>query len=540
MVRARSPSDFFVDKVSPRDAESHVAPLYVVRVSEFDGFRSSLPTAAQAWLKQTQFKARAGAVAHLPAEKEGASLALVVVERPELPWDYGWLPTRLPTATYRVASEPEAPTATALALGFALGSYRFDRYKKSPAETSKLVWPQHADRALVVARSAGIFLARDLVNTPASDLGPDELKHAAKQVAKEHGAKFSAIEGKALLDQNYPMIHAVGRASSRAPLLVDFTWGKAKHPLLTLVGKGVCFDTGGLDLKPAAFMKLMKKDMGGAALVLGLAHVIMSRQLPVRLRVLIPAVENSVSGDAMRPLDVLTSRKGLTVEVGDTDAEGRLILADALTEADSEKPDLIIDAATLTGAARVALGTQMPAVFATKSATWGELETAAADVDEPLWRLPLHRGYRSRIDSNVADLSNIGTDSYAGAITAALFLEEFVTAGRDWLHVDTMGYNLESRPGRPAGGEALGLLALDEFLVRRYASRTADVASSSDAAAAASSAVASPSDVTEARRAKSTTASGKSARSSAKKPTGKKTGKSAPPQKSTGASRAKR
>jgi len=464
MTRSAGPGPAFVDS-----SKKPATPLHIVHVAAFEKFKAGLPAAQAAWLDHNRFAPRPGSVSLLPGDVTGP-VALVIVESAELPWDYGWLATRLPRGLYQVENEPGAAVADALCLGWALGSYRFDRYKKEPTPPSTLIWPANATRAVVLALSEGFFLARDLVNTPASDMGPAELTQAAKHLAKQHDAKFSVIVGKELLRANYPMIHAVGRASSREPALVDLRWGKSKHPKVTLVGKGVCFDTGGLDLKPPQAMKLMKKDMGGAAFVLGLAHVIMSRNLPVRLRVLIPAVENSVSGDAMRPLDVLPSRKGLTVEVGDTDAEGRLVLADALTEADSENPDLIIDAATLTGAARVALGTAMPAIFATRTESWQALERASLAVDEPLWRLPLHKPYRNRLDSAIADLSNIGGDSYGGAITAALFLQEFTSPGSDWVHMDTMGYNLDARAGRPVGGEALGLLALDRWLCERYGS----------------------------------------------------------------------
>jgi leucyl aminopeptidase len=401
----------------------------------------------------------------------GPSAALLIVEDPHRAWDFADAPRLLKGGTFEVEKQPTQQIADALCLGWSLGCYRYATFKKRAPTYPQLVWPQNAIQADVLALSEGICLGRDLVNAPANHMGPVELSDAAKSLAESHAATFRSVVGDALLKKNYPMIHAVGRASAQAPRLLDLAWGKASDPKVTLVGKGVCFDTGGLDVKPAAFMKLMKKDMGGAALVLGLAHAIMSQKLPIRLRVLIPAVENSISGNAMRPLDVLRSRKGISVEVGDTDAEGRLVLADALTEALSEKPDLLIDAATLTGAARVALGTSMPAIFSIKDSTWKELEEASAEVDDPLWRLPLHAPYRSKLSSKIADISNIGSDGYAGAIVAALFLREFVNDGQDWVHMDTMGYNLESRPGRPAGGETLGLLALHRMLKARYPAR---------------------------------------------------------------------
>jgi leucyl aminopeptidase len=312
-------------------------------------------------------------------------------------------------------------------------------------------------------------LARDLINTPASDMGPAELVQAVRDAGRAHDAKVNVIEGDALLRRNFPTIHAVGRASARAPRLADLRWG-ARGPRVTLVGKGVCFDSGGLDLKSSSNMKLMKKDMGGAAQVLGLATMVMDAKLPVRLRVLIPAVENSVSGNAMRPLDVITTRKGLTVEVGNTDAEGRLILCDALAEADRDKPDLIVDCATLTGSARVALGTELPALFSSDDGLAARLLEIGLREQDPLWRLPLHGPYRSQLDSKIADLNNVSESSYGGAITAALFLQSFVSKDTPWMHIDMMGWNLRARPGRPVGGEVMGmraLYALIEELARR-------------------------------------------------------------------------
>lgn len=463
MSSAFQPADCFL-----KQAKKSTLPLFVVTTDDYEGWLDSAPEAIKLWLKAKAFKAKAGAVCLLPADDGGAVGAVVTVNDPTCPWDYANLPRQLPEGSFD--AEPELPqdVATALCLGWALGAYQFARYKRRAFKRPLLVWPEEAERTTVLALSEGICLARDLVNTPASDMGPEELAEAAKNLAKNHNADCKVIQGESLLKKNYPMIHAVGRASSREPRLIDLRWGKSKHPKLTLVGKGVCFDTGGLDIKPGQYMKLMKKDMGGGAFVLGLAHAVMSQKLPVRLRVLVPAVENSVSGNAMRPLDVLNTRKGITVEVGDTDAEGRLVLGDALFEADSESPDLLIDAATLTGAARVALGTAMPAIFAHKTSTWHALEEAAELSDDPLWRLPLHRPYRSTLESKVADISNIGADGYGGAITAALFLDEFVGKNTDWVHMDTMGYNLSHRPGRPAGGEALGLLAMNAMLSRRY------------------------------------------------------------------------
>jgi len=444
-------------------------PLEVVRVVDYAAWLESKPASTQRWLKATEFQNQGGRHALIPkADGDLGSVVAVVDNRPDL-WDFARLPRALPARTYQITTEYAAHEANEVALGWALGTYNFTRYKSSDQAFATLVWPRNADRAYVARLAEGIALCRDLITTPASDMGPAELAQAAKSLATQHGAKFSVIVGDQLLKRNYPAVHAVGRASDRAPRLIDFTWGNARHPKLTLVGKGVCFDTGGLDLKPSANMLLMKKDMGGAATVLGLAHALMSQKLPVRLRVLIPAVENSVSANAFRPLDVLSTRKGLTVEVGNTDAEGRLILADALAEADSEKPDLVIDIATLTGAARVALGTRLPALFCTSDDLANQVLAAGDRTSDPFWRMPLYQPYKKMLTSTVADLTNLPSGPYGGAIAAALFLQHFLARGTNWIHIDTMAYNQSAAPGRPVGGEALGLRALAEALSERYA-----------------------------------------------------------------------
>lgn len=418
-------------------------------------------------LAETQgFKAKPGQVLVLTDAKTGRP-ARVIAGLPEQPdlWSYAAIAAALPDGEYRLT---DGKAGDAAALGWALANYRFDRYKKIEKKSARLIWPAKASKQRVVALYDGIVLARDLINTPAGDMGPAELAEAARAVALIGGADFSCIIGEELLERNYPMIHAVGRASHRLPRLVDMRWGNPKHPKLTLVGKGVCFDTGGLDLKPSAGMLLMKKDMGGAAVMLGLAATIMAMQLPVRLRVLIGAVENSVSGNAFRPGDVLPSRKGLTVEIGNTDAEGRLVLGDALAEADAEKPDWLIDAATLTGAARVAVGPDLPALFSTDDAMAQALLDAGLSVGDPLWRLPLHQPYRDYIEGKVADLSNSGDTPFAGSITAALFLKEFVTKTKSYAHLDMFAWNPKARPGRPLGAEATGLRALYTAIEKRY------------------------------------------------------------------------
>ncbi len=380
----------------------------------------------------------------------------------------GRLAGLLPRGTYRFVDAPEDPRLAALA--FALGAYRFTRYRKAEAKEVRLWLPQSVDAEDLSRVVDGVTLARDLVNTPANDMGPAELEAATLALAERHGAAFRALVGEDLLAQNFPLIHAVGRAAERAPRLLDLTWGDAARPKVTLVGKGVCFDTGGLDLKPDHAMLLMKKDMGGAAAVLAAAHMIMDARLPVRLRVLIPAVENAVSGSAFRPLDVYTSRKGLTVEVGNTDAEGRLVLADALALADEEAPDLLVDMGTLTGAARVALGPDLPPFYTEDETLAADLARHAAAENDPLWRLPLWRPYDSMLDSKVADLGNVASGGFAGSIVCALFLNRFVSAAKSWLHLDVYAWTPAAKSGRPEGGECQGARALYALLKERYPS----------------------------------------------------------------------
>ena len=425
----------------------------------------------EAWLKkqthrvaallQTQsFRAMPGSIG-LITDAQGKLIQIVagVSNVPSL-WDIADFSTRLPESIYTLDSDLPLAYREWLALGWALGSYKFTRYKKSDAPKAKLVLPEKADGAKIERYAAAICLARGLISTPAEDMGPKELADAIVEVGKKYGAKTAQIVGDDLLKKNYPAIHRVGRASAQKPRLVDLQWGKATHPKITLVGKGVTFDTGGLDIKPSSGMYLMKKDMGGAACVLALAQMIMDAKLPVRLRVLIPTVENAISGNAFRPSDVITMRSGLTVEVGNTDAEGRLILADALTEAVTEKPDLLIDFATLTGAARGALGTELPALFCNDDDLADCILAAGKDMEDPLWRMPLHKPYAKMLESPIADLNSAPGSPYAGAITAALFLERFAGDKIKWAHIDLMAYNLSSKPGRPEGGEAQAVRAI--------------------------------------------------------------------------------
>ncbi|WP_372398053.1 leucyl aminopeptidase family protein [Azospirillum sp. HJ39] len=449
-----------------------VALTPVTKAGLADWLAAQTPAVAS-WVKAVGFTGEAGSTVFLPGPDGAVARVLTGVSALDDLWAFAGLPASLPAGSYRIDSKIEggldARAATRAALGWALGSYRFTRYKKPPEKGfACLVWPAEADHGEVERAATATWLVRDLVNTPACDLGPAELAQAAQDLAAEFDAAVEVIVGQDLLDRDYPAIHAVGRASPRDPRLIDLRWGNPEHPKVTIVGKGVCFDTGGLDLKPSSGMLMMKKDMGGAAHALALGRMIMMAGLPVRLRVLVPAVENVVSGNAFKPLDVLKTRKGLTVEVGNTDAEGRLILCDALAEADSEKPALLIDFATLTGAARVALGPDLPALMSNDDALANELTEAGSAVDDPMWRLPLWAPYRKGLDSKVADINNVTTNGFAGAITAGLFLQEFVSKGTPWAHLDTYAWNGSARPGRPEGGEALGLRAAYAAIAKRF------------------------------------------------------------------------
>ncbi|MBF5093383.1 leucyl aminopeptidase family protein [Azospirillum sp. INR13] len=450
------------------DGPDTVALTPVTKAGLPDWLAAQSPATAS-WVKAVGFTGEAGSTVFLPGPDGGVAHVLAGVSAVDDLWAFAGLPASLPAGSYKIDAALDARAATRAALGWALGSYRFSRYKKPPEKGfANLVWPAEADRGEVERAATATWLVRDLVNTPACDMGPAELAQAAQDLAAEFDAAVEVIIGQDLLDRDYPAIHAVGRASPRAPRLIDLRWGNPNHRKVTIVGKGVCFDTGGLDLKPSSGMLMMKKDMGGAAHALALGRMIMMAGLPVRLRVLVPAVENVVSGDSFKPLDVLKTRKGLTVEVGNTDAEGRLILCDALAEADSEKPELLIDFATLTGAARVALGPDLPALMCNDDALANDLTEAGSAVDDPMWRLPLWAPYRKGLDSKVADINNVTTNGFAGAITAGLFLQEFVSKDTPWAHLDTYAWNGSARPGRPEGGEALGLRAAYAVIAKRF------------------------------------------------------------------------
>jgi leucyl aminopeptidase len=450
-------------------------PVYFAATAQAVEARAELTAPQKAWVRAHGFKGTTGKAVLVP-DPTGAIAAVIFgtgdvasrdpMARPDVL--VGSLPTVLPAGAYHLAQLVGDASLASVAWG--LGSYKFRAYKMASGKSAtngdgpRLRLPNGVDAAHTAAIVDGVWLARDLINTPANDLGPDELEHAARTLAERHGAKISCITGDDLLTKNFPMIHAVGRASPRAPRLIDITWGRANARTVTLVGKGICFDTGGLDLKPSASMLLMKKDMGGAAAVLGLAHMIMAAKLNVRLRVLIPVAENSVGGNAFRPGDVLKSRAGKTVEIGNTDAEGRLVLADALSLADEEAPDTLITFATLTGAARVALGPELPPFFTDDDTFAGAIQAAGLRVADPVWRLPFWSGYETYLDSNVADMNNVSDGPFAGSITAALFLRRFVTAARRFAHFDIYGWRPSQKPLGPKGGEAQAARAVFALL----------------------------------------------------------------------------
>jgi leucyl aminopeptidase len=430
---------------------------------------------AATWIRAQGFKAERHRLVVLPGAAGrlgGAVLGLgALADLDSLdPWMSAGCAERLPPASYELQTALAPEAATQFLLGWLLGSYQFQVFKAEAkmAALATLVPPPAADSRMAAAVTAAIKLARDLINTPANALGPIELAQAAEDLARRTGGSFSTVSGAALA-AGYPLISAVGQGSDRAPLLIDCRWARNGAPKVTLVGKGVCFDTGGLDVKPAAGMLLMKKDMGGAACVLALAQLIRANDLPIDLRVLIPAVENSIGSRSYRPGDVWSSRKGLRVEIGNTDAEGRLVLADAIADAVASGTDLLIDLATLTGAARTALGPELPALFSNREQLADDIRAAGVAVSDPLWPMPLWSGYDDELSSRIADLNNVSGSAFAGAIIAALFLQRFVSPATPWVHIDLYAWNAKERPGRPVGAEAHAVRALFEFLRRRYA-----------------------------------------------------------------------
>jgi leucyl aminopeptidase len=448
--------------------EKPSVPILFVHNATIDDATKALDERARAFVRAAGFEPKAGRHLLVPGPEGQLAAVLFGIEAADASnvdlFRPGQLVTLLPAGLYHFANAPH--DSRLAALSFALGAYQFTRYRKADARNVRLIVPDGVDGEDLSRIADGVALARDLINTPSNDLGPQELEDAARMLASQHGAKFSVVSG-AELEKNFPLIHAVGMSSPRAPRLIDFTWGKESDPKITLVGKGVCFDTGGLDIKPDSAMLNMKKDMGGAATALALASMIMARGLKVRLRVLIPAVENSVSGASFRPRDIFRSRKGITVEIGNTDAEGRLVLADALSLADEDKPALIADFATLTGAARVALGPDVPPFFTDDDALADEVKRSCENEQDAVWRLPLWRPYESMLDSKVADTNNVSSGGMGGAITAALFLQKFVET-KSWLHFDVFAWNNASKPGRPEGGECMTARGLYALLDKRY------------------------------------------------------------------------
>ena len=449
-------------------------PLWLLYEDEIDAWRAAQSAYARRWLAEQNFKGEKHRVLLLP-DPQGALAAAVGGLGRRLGglslWHAAGVAERLPPRRFRFAQEWSAAEATQLCLGFAYAAYRFDRYRPAKSDAAGVESPQNADAGFVALAAESLRMARDWINTPTSDLGPAQFGAAARRLAERHQAAFQEWVGEGLLAGNFPAIHAVGRASSQAPRLIELRWSPGAgqtYPRVTLVGKGVCFDTGGLDIKPSSGMALMKKDMGGAAVALALAHMLMSVRIRAEIRILVPMVENSISADAYRPGDVLATRKGLTVEVGNTDAEGRLVLCDALALADAEHPDLIIDFATLTGAARVALGPELPALFGNDEAMVRELARVAALEHDPLWPMPLWLSYEDELASKIADLNNVASSAFAGAIFGALFLRRFVSESTPWMHVDLYAWNPKDRPGRSVGAEPQALRAVYRYLVERF------------------------------------------------------------------------
>ncbi|AXB77732.1 M17 family metallopeptidase [Novosphingobium sp. P6W] len=454
------------------DRGQKAVSIHLVDKDGLEKFLKSLSVPQRAAIAANRFAGAANDLAIIPDGDGDSDVWAVVAGVADTAalttWCMARLAEKLPAGTYRrVGGEPGAAM-----LGWIAGQYSFERYLSEPGDEGPRVLLTGEPKAIdaVTAEAEAVMLVRDLVNTPAEDMGPAQLETEAENLHKSYRAEIRITRGD-LLERDFPMVHAVGRAASRshAPRMIELEWGDPAHPRVAIVGKGVCFDSGGLDIKPGAGMLLMKKDMGGAAHALALARLIMGANLPVRLHLLVPAVENAIAGNAFRPGDVLKSRAGISVEIGNTDAEGRLILGDALTRAGEGKPDLIIDFATLTGAARVAVGPDLPALFTRLDATADALLAAGKAQDDPCWRLPLHEGYREYLKSDIADINNAGSSGFAGASTAALFLDRFVPKGIDWAHFDTFAWRPAAKPGRPKGGDALGLRAAWHMLRARYA-----------------------------------------------------------------------
>ncbi|MBI3714801.1 MAG: leucyl aminopeptidase family protein [Betaproteobacteria bacterium] len=447
-------------------ASPRAVPLTAVTIENYASYLNGADARVKKWLAATDFRAKPYTHALIPDAEGGVASVLVGVTAGDV-YALSHLPLALPAGDYALTASVDAPDEFHAALGWGLGEYQFTKYRKPLKAPANLVVSGNAATLRAKEFLASIVLVRDLVNTPTEDMGPQHLAAVASGLAQQFGATFREWVGDELLAHNFPAIHAVGRASHRPPRLIELSWGDEKHPRVALVGKGVCFDTGGLDIKTAEGMRQMKKDMGGGAHALGLARLIMAMKLPIRLHVLVPAVENAISGNAYRPGEIVASRKGIAIEIGNTDAEGRVILSDALALAAEGKPQILIDFATLTGAARVALGPELPATFANDDTWFSLLEAAARDSRDPLWRMPLWQNYNDMIVSRIGDIVNTG-GSPAGSITAALFLEHFVPRAQPWIHIDLFAWSPKSRPGRPEGGEAQSLRAVFAMLEKKY------------------------------------------------------------------------
>lgn len=447
-------------------------PLYLITSAQADDALEALDDAARKWVEMHGFSGKLGQMALVPDGEGNISEALfgwgTAKDRAKRRFALGDFAAKAPEGVYEIQTDLRKDEAEEAALGWLLSAYRYTDYKDAPAQKAQLIPPDNIDPNRLKVIAAGVCAARDLINTPANDMGPSKLEAAAQELAEAHGAAFTSIVGDDLLQQNFPMIHTVGRASADAPRLLDLRWGDENAPKVTLVGKGVCFDTGGLDLKTAAGMRQMKKDMGGAASILALAHMVMASDLPVRLRVLIPAVENAVAGNAFRPGDILPTRKGLTVEIGNTDAEGRLVLSDAIAYASEEEPELMIDMATLTGAARIAMGLDIAPVFCNDDELTADIVEGGQIARDPVWPMPLWDPYDDDLKATHADIDNAPPGGYGGAITAALFLRRFVGEGISWAHFDIMAWNNTAKPGRPKGGECMTARACFAMLEKRY------------------------------------------------------------------------
>jgi leucyl aminopeptidase len=446
--------------ITDKKAFEKATPVIAIDAKRLAKFIASLPPPERRWAEASGFDASPNSVALIPDAKGGIARVLAGVRDGADPWALAALPLKLPRGRYALGKGPVTIAPEDAAFAWDLGGYQYTRYKKAKRKPADLQLEASARVREALEMAAAVRLVRDLVNTPAEDMGPENLSDIAREQAELFGGEFDEWVGDELLAQNFPAIHAVGRAAARPPRLLEINWGHPRHPKLAIVGKGVCFDSGGLDIKTAEGMRLMKKDMGGAAHAIALARLVMQRKLPVRLQMLVPAVENAIAGNAFRPGDVVRTRKGLTVEIGNTDAEGRVVLCDALAYAAEAKPKTIIDFATLTGAARVALGPELPGLFANEEKLAHRLLAKAEALDDPMWRLPLWRNYRRFFDTDIADINNAGRGGFAGSIVAALFLDYFVPAEIPWAHFDVYAWNDAARPGRPVGGEAQGLRAV--------------------------------------------------------------------------------